>query len=72
LTGIPLQPHGAQTDKNLKPSLDRVHSDGHYENGNLQVVCQFINLWKGASDNEEFKRLLALVHDPEEWSASAG
>ena len=57
LTGIPMQPHGAQTDKNLKPSLDRVDSNGHYEKGNLQVVCQFINFWKGASDNEEFKQL---------------
>jgi hypothetical protein len=26
-------------NKNLLPSLDRIDSDGHYEPGNLQVVC---------------------------------
>jgi hypothetical protein len=49
----------------LKPSLDRINSDGHYERGNLQVVCQFVNFWKGATENEEFQRLLALLRDPE-------
>lgn len=44
-----------------RPSLDRIDSDGHYEAGNLQVVCRFINFWKGASDDEEFRRLLELV-----------
>jgi hypothetical protein len=48
-------------DKNLLPSVDRKDSNGHYEVGNLQIVCQFINFWKGDSDNEEFKRLLMLV-----------
>jgi hypothetical protein len=65
LTGIRLQAHGTFTDKNLKPSLDRINSDGHYERGNLQVVCQFVNFWKGATENEEFQRLLALLRDPE-------
>jgi hypothetical protein len=60
-----LQFHGPDAEKNLLPSLDRIDSDGHYEEGNLQVVCQFINFWKGASDNEEFKRLLMLVRDVE-------
>jgi hypothetical protein len=65
LTGIPLQPHGPDVDKNLLPSLDRIDSEGHYEAGNLQVVCQFVNYWKGASDNEEFRRLLILVRGEE-------
>jgi hypothetical protein len=54
LTGIPFQFHGPDTDKNLLPSIDRIDSDG--EVGNLQVVCQFINFWKGDSDNAEFQR----------------
>jgi hypothetical protein len=66
LTGIPFQFHGLDSDKNLLPSLDRIDSDGHYESGNLQVVCQFINFWKGDSDNSEFQRLLMLVRDLEE------
>ncbi|MDX8520970.1 hypothetical protein [Mesorhizobium dulcispinae] len=61
LTGIPFQFLGPEADKNLLPSLDRIDSAGHYEVGNLQVVCQFINFWKGDSDNAEFQRLLMLV-----------
>lgn len=61
LTGIPFQFHGPEADKNLLPSLDRIDSAGHYETGNVQVVCQFINFWKGDSDNAEFQRLLMVV-----------
>jgi len=61
LTGIPIQFRGEQVDDLLLPSLDRIDSNGHYEVGNLQVVCRFINFWKGAQDDEEFLRLLALV-----------
>jgi hypothetical protein len=61
LTGIPFQFLSPEADKNLLPSLDRVDSAGHYERGNLQVVCQFINFWKGDSDNAEFQRLLMVV-----------
>ena len=63
LTGIPFHFAGADADNNLRPSVDRIDSNGHYEHGNLQVVCQFVNFWKGDSDNEEFKRLLMLVRD---------
>ena len=61
LTGIPLHFVGPDANKNLQASLDRIDSDKHYERGNLQVVCRFINFWKSDSDNEEFKRLLMLV-----------
>jgi len=66
LTGIPFQFHGPEADKNLLPSLDRKDSAGHYEVGNLQVVCQFINFWKSDSDNSEFQRLLMLVRRVEQ------
>ena len=65
LTGVPFQFLGPDVDKNLLPSLDRIDSDGHYEAGNLQVVCQFVNFWKGDSNNEEFRRLLMLVRGVE-------
>ena len=61
LTGIPFHFAGPDADKNLRPSVDRIDSNGHYEHGNLQIVCQFVNFWKSDSDNEEFKRLLMLV-----------
>lgn len=66
LTGIPFNFIGPDADKNLLPSLDRIDSSGHYEFGNLQVVCQFINFWKGDSDNAEFQRLLMLVRGIEQ------
>ena len=61
LTGIPFDFQGQ--DKSLLPSLDRIDSNGHYEAGNLQIVCQFINFWKGDADNDEFARLLMVVRD---------
>ena len=66
LTGIPFHFIGPEADKNLLPSLDRIDSDGHYEVGNLQVVCQFVNFWKGDGDNAEFQRLLMLVRGVEQ------
>ncbi|WCE69482.1 hypothetical protein PL336_11795 [Sulfitobacter faviae] len=63
ITGLPLQFRGAQTDDNLLPSLDRIDSDGHYARENLQIVCRFINFWKQASDDTEFRRLVELVRD---------
>lgn len=66
LTGIPFQFLGPDADKSVLPSLDRIDSAGHYEVGNLQVVCQFINFWKGDSDNAEFQRLLMLVRGVEQ------
>lgn len=66
LTGIAFHFHGPEADKNLLPSLDRIDSCGHYERGNLQVVCRFINFWKGSADNAEFARLLALVRGQEQ------
>ena len=66
LTGLLFQFIGPDADKNLLPSLDRIDSAGHYETGNLQVVCQFINFWKGDSDNAEFQGLLMLVRGVEQ------
>lgn len=59
ITGLALQFYGS--DDQLRPSLDRVDSDGHYEIGNLQVVARFINFWKRNSADTEFRRLIAIV-----------
>ena len=48
-------------DPELRCSVDRIDSSGHYEQGNLQVVCKFANRWKSASDNDEFQRLIAMI-----------
>lgn len=66
LTGIRFDFTGSDVDKALLPSPDRIDSNGHYVAGNLQVVCRFTNSWKGATDNEEFKRLLMLVRTVDE------
>jgi hypothetical protein len=59
LTGIPFRFDGE--DPCLLPSADRIDSHGHYAEGNIQIVCRFINFWKSSSANDEFSRLLKLV-----------
>jgi len=61
LSDLPLQLDGEETDRQMLASLDRIDSAGHYAPGNLQVVCQFINRWKGADDNGDFVRLLGRL-----------
>lgn len=59
ITGLTLQFEGL--DDQLRPSLDRIDSNGHYESGNLQVVARFINFWKSNTEDTEFRRLIAIV-----------
>lgn len=61
ITGLKLQFEGDADDKEMLCSLDRIDSDGHYEIGNLQIVCRFVNRWKGDGDDRQFRRLLDLV-----------
>lgn len=61
ISGIRLQYPGELDDHELQCSLDRISSDGHYEPGNLQVICKFLNRWKSDSKDADFRRLLTLV-----------
>lgn len=65
LTGIPFRFDQLEPDKNFLPSADRIDSSGHYELGNLQIVCRFVNFWKRDMENAEFKRLLMVVQGVE-------
>ena len=65
LTGLKMLLDDEAGDDQCRYSLDRIDSSKHYESGNLQVVCKFINQWKGARANEEFKRLVSLVRSSE-------
>jgi hypothetical protein len=58
LTGLPLGYVGETDDLHLRPSLDRIDSKGHYTPDNVQIVCRFINRWKGADPDPLFRRLL--------------
>ena len=64
-TGLPMQLDGACDDAEFLPSLDRIDSDGHYELGNLQIVCRFANRWKGDDKDENFKRLIYIIRNSE-------
>jgi hypothetical protein len=61
ITGIQLQMDGDHEDPELLCSLDRIDSDGHYESGNLQIVCRFVNRWKNDGDDANFRRLVSIV-----------
>jgi hypothetical protein len=61
ISGIQLQLDGGYEDPELRCSLDRIDSSGHYTPGNLQIVCRFINRWKSDGTDPEFRRLLELV-----------
>ncbi|MEA2238656.1 MAG: hypothetical protein QOC81_3380 [Thermoanaerobaculia bacterium] len=63
ITGIPFQLDGIGDDPELKCSLDRIASDGHYAPGNLQLVCNFVNRWKNDDDDSNFRRLITAVRE---------
>ncbi len=59
-----------EADPELRASLDRIDSDGHYEDGtlgdgphNLQLVTHWYNLAKGVRSDAEMRRLIALHAD---------
>lgn len=61
LTGLPLGYVGESDDLQMRPSLDRIDSSGHYTADNVQIVCRFINRWKGADNDEMVRRLLGVL-----------
>ncbi len=63
LSGLPLQFDSIHQDVEMLASLDRIDSSGHYEAGNLQVVCRFINRWKSSDEDANFVRLLGVLRD---------
>lgn len=63
ISGLPLQPDEQCDDVEMMASLDRIDSNGHYGPGNLQVVCRFINRWKGADENALFVRLIGALRN---------
>lgn len=61
LTDIQMILDDEEGNLEFRCSLDRIDSNGHYGRGNLQVVCKFANRWKGASDNDAFKKLVETI-----------
>ena len=61
LTGLKLNFTKNGGDHQLHPSIDRIDSSGHYSEDNIQIVCKFVNFWKQAQKDDEFRRLLSIV-----------
>lgn len=61
LTGLPLGYDRECDDREMLVSLDRIDSQGHYTPDNVQLVCRFINRWKGADDDADFRRLMQVL-----------
>lgn len=66
LTDLPINFSGSEGDPEMRASLDRIDSNGHYATGNLQIVCKFANRWKGADENTEFQRIISVLKDFEQ------
>lgn len=58
LTALPLGYDSECDDPEMLASLDRIDSSGHYTPENVQIVCRFMNRWKGADDDGLVRRLL--------------
>lgn len=61
LTGTSMLLNDDEGPKDLRLSVDRIDSNGHYEPNNVQLVCQFANFWKSDRDNSRFKELIDVV-----------
>lgn len=61
ITNLPLHFDENGSDTQLRCSVDRIDSSGHYDLENLQIVCWFVNRWKSDSLDQEFRRLIDLV-----------
>ncbi|MGX8011839.1 hypothetical protein ACVDG8_024145 [Mesorhizobium sp. ORM8.1] len=62
ITGLAMHIDGQdELEHDLLASADRIDSDGHYEIGNMQLVCRFVNFWKSAQENEKFVDLLERI-----------
>lgn len=75
LTALPmvlLGEGGSVVEQECEASLDRVSSNGHYVAMNLQLVCKFINRWKGTAENAHMEQLLHLVRYGEAGYTSQG
>ncbi|WP_371397497.1 hypothetical protein [Fretibacter rubidus] len=58
LTGLKMLKSG-NTD--FYPSADRIDSNEGYFTNNIQLVCRFANMWKGAQDNSDFLKLINRI-----------
>lgn len=45
-------------------SIDRIDSNGHYEIGNVQIVCKAINFAKSNSTNAEIILFIKMLREP--------
>lgn len=61
LSDLPLNLDERDGDPQMRASLDRIDSNGPYAEGNLQIVCRFVNFWKSNTPDDEFRRLIHIV-----------
>lgn len=62
LTGKPLTfTMGGMENRRTQASVDRIDSDGNYEIGNIQIVCNIVNVMKSDMTMAEFHRWCGLV-----------
>lgn len=64
---------GAETSRSrralLRPSVDRISSEGNYVLGNIQIVAAAVNVMKGELDNDVFIQLCGRIADFNHYGA---
>lgn len=52
---------GGREHRRTQASVDRIDSDGNYEIGNIQIVCNIVNLMKQDMTTSEFLKWCGRV-----------
>lgn len=71
ITGRKLVPKGQAETNWLQPSVDRIDSNGHYEEGNVQVVSWAANRAKGDLPPDQVEAFFAALQMPIEQEGDA-
>lgn len=62
LTGQPMTfSMGGNENRRTQASVDRIDSNGNYELGNIQIVCNIVNVMKSDMNMQEFYRWCSRV-----------
>ena len=72
VTGLRMLLHSDKSDSDMAASPDRIDSSLGYVKGNIQMVCWFVNRWKGVDSDDNFRRLIEVVRGTRDHNLMSG